>query len=109
MKYVTDMKHASQVDAYVIMSTENINEIHGKIVINWSDSGNPTAGVRFGGQYEQAKAAGGGYDKRSAAVAKAFNKMGFTDKEIRSAIAGSGMEDIEKFLESLNCKLIKVL
>lgn len=110
MRYVIDMKHAKHTNVYIITKKGLPLDKYGKIVVNWSDSGNPTAGVWFEDQYGQFSVTGScGYDIEAHAIAKAFNQLGFSDDNIKDAIRGGGLSCIHKMLEVRGYELTRLL
>jgi len=110
MKSAYDQKHVKAVKAWALLFN---GEMAGRIVANYSDNPNGsvcTATVGFWNGPLQDKntttgrAGGYGYDKFSAAVSYALNKIG-----VKNEVDGRGDSSVKSLLEKIGYSVIEVI
>ena len=110
MKSAFEMNNVKSVRAWAV--TFN-GEMSGRIVANYSDNPNGsvcTATVGFWGgplkdtNASTGRAGGYGYDKFSAAVSSALNKIG-----VKNDVDGRGASSVKALLENLGYSVLEVI
>ncbi len=110
MKSAYDMPHVKSVKAWAVMFS---GEMAGRIVANYSDNPNGsvcTATVGFwNGPLKDTvastgRAGGYGYDKFSAAVSSALNKIG-----VKNDVDGRGDSSVKSLIEKIGYSVIEVI